>query len=64
MNLIPVNSSFIAAVGYDRGFLFVVFHRSETVYEHPGVPYSLFVALLHADSVEPFTIATSAGRYK
>lgn len=50
MNLIPVKSRAIRAVGYDNYTLAVLFHNSDTLYEHPGVPYAVFAALMLARS--------------
>jgi hypothetical protein len=64
MVLIPVNSSSIQAVGYDGYTLAVVFHTSDTVYEHPGVPRSVFLGLMHASSMGAFYNRYIRGRYK
>jgi hypothetical protein len=42
MALIPVSSNAIRAVGYNGCTLAVLFHTSDTKYEHPGVPLSVF----------------------
>ena len=49
--MIPVNSSNIRAVGYDKSSatLVVAFH-SGSVYEYYNVPYSTFSGLLGASS--------------
>lgn len=39
MSMIPVNSSAIAAIGYENDVLAVTFHNTGTDL-HPGVPYS------------------------
>jgi hypothetical protein len=52
--MIPVNSSSIREVGYDGYHLFVRFHTSDTIYTHPGVPYSLYLGLMQADSMGAF----------
>ena len=44
MSMIPVNSSAIAAIGYENGVLAVTFHNTGT-YFHPGVPYEVFAGL-------------------
>ena len=64
MALIPVNSSSIRAVGYDGYTLAVQFHSSDMVYEHPGVPYSVFLGLMHADSMGAYYNRHIRGRYK
>lgn len=63
MSLIPVNSSAIAAVGYDGHTLSVLFH-SGLVYDHPGVPYPVYVALMRAGSKGRFYNRVIRGRYK
>ena len=47
--MIRLNSSFIAAAGYDGSTLSVLFHNGRT-YDHPGVPYSVFLGLINATS--------------
>jgi len=64
MALIPVNSSSIRAVGYNGYTLAVLFHTSDTVYEHPGVPYSVFLGLMQADSMGAYYNRHIRGRYK
>ena len=64
MALIPVNSSSIRAVGYNGYTLAVLFHTSYTVYEHPGVPYSVFLGLMQADSMGAYYNRHIRGRYK
>lgn len=64
MALIPVSSSAIRAVGYDGYTLAVLFHTSDTVYEHPGVPYSVFLGLMQADSMGAYYSRYICGRYK
>lgn len=54
MLLMSVNSSAIAAVGYDGYTLCVQFHSSDTIYEHHGCPYSLFEAFVNASSMGAF----------
>lgn len=62
--MISVNSSAIAAIGYESGTLAVLFHTSDTVYTHPGVPYSLFVEFMHSSSKGTFYNENIRGRYK
>ena len=62
--MIPVTSSAIRAVGYVGSTLAVLFHTSDTVYEHPGVPYSVYVGLMQADSMGAFYNRYIRGRYK
>jgi len=61
--LIPVNSSAIRAVGYDGSTLAVLFHTSDTVYEHPGVPLSVFLGLMRAPSLGAYYNKNIRGRY-
>ena len=65
MNLIPVCSSAIAAVGYNlfTGTLAVVFTTSTTLYTHPGVPFAAYVAFLRARSLGAFYNSNIRGRY-
>jgi len=62
--MIPVNSSSIRAVDYDGNNLFVQFHTSDTIYRHPGVPYSVFEALINADSPGTYYDRHIRGRYR
>ena len=64
MSLIPVSSTAIRAIGYERGVLGVLFHTSSTVYRHPGVPYSLFVEFMDATSKGTFYKERIWGNYK
>jgi len=48
MNMIPVQSSNLVAVGYDNGTLVIEF-RSGT-YEYSGVPLSVYQGLMSAHS--------------
>jgi len=64
MAMIPVSSSSIQAVGYDGYTLAVLFHTSDTVYEHPGVPYSVYLGLMKASSMGAYYNRHIRGRYK
>jgi hypothetical protein len=64
MSMIPVNSSAIRAVGYVGYVLAVQFHTSDTVYEHFGVPYSVYEGLMQADSMGAFYNQQIRGRYR
>ena len=64
MSLEPVNSSAIRAVGYDGHTLYVLFHTSDTVYSHPGVPYSLFVSFMNSASMGAFYNVFIRGKYR
>jgi hypothetical protein len=61
--MISVSSSAIAAIGYENGVLAVTFHNTGT-YFHPGVPYSVFVGLLHAGSKGWYYNNFIRGKYK
>jgi len=63
MVMIPVNSSAIRAVGYDGYTLTVEFHHGDP-YDHPGVPYSVFIGLLTAGSKGAYYNRNIRGRYK
>lgn len=62
MNLIPVNSSAIRAIGYDGYTLAVVFHNSGR-YDHPGVPESVYRSLMNASSKGSYYSQNIRGRY-
>lgn len=64
MRLSPVNSSAIAAVGYDGYTLAVLFHTSDTVYTHPGVPRWVFEGLMAAASMGAYYNQHIRGRYR
>jgi KTSC domain-containing protein len=63
MSMISVSSSAIAAIGYEGGTLYVTFHTGRT-YPHPGVPYSVFLGLLHAESKGTYYNEHIRGKYK
>ncbi len=60
--LIPVNSSAIRAVGYDGHTLTVQFHTGR-IYDHPGVPYSVFAGLMQASSMGVYYNRYIRGKY-
>jgi len=64
MILIRVRSSAIRALGYNGRTLAVLFHTSDTVYEHPGVPLSVFLGLMAAASMGEYYNRHIRGRYK
>jgi hypothetical protein len=64
MSLMLVNSSAIRAVGYDGDTLAVQFHTSDTIYCHHGVPYSVYVGLMHASSMGAYYNQYIRGRYQ
>lgn len=62
MMMILVNSSAIRAVGYDGSTLTVEFHTGR-VYDHPNVPYSVYLGLMQADSMGAFYNRHIRGKY-
>lgn len=62
--MIYLNSSSIRAVDYAGNHLFVLFHTSDKFYDHPGVPYSVFVELVNATSPEIYYNRHIRGRYR
>ena len=62
--LILVNSEAIRAVGYDGYTLTVEFTRSDTIYDHPNVPYSVYVEFMNAPSLGEFYSRHIRGRYR
>jgi len=64
MLLIPVNSSAIAAVGYDGYTLAVVFTSSDRVYEHHSVPPWVYAALMTATSIGAYHSRNIRERYQ
>ena len=64
MNLIAVSSSAIAAIGYEDGTLAVVFHTSDTVYLHHGVPSAVFHEFMNAASMGGYYARHIRGRYR
>lgn len=64
MSLVRVNSAAIRAVGYDGHTLAVQFTTSDTVYTHPGVPYSVYAGLMQAKSMGAYYNQHIRGKYK
>jgi KTSC domain len=64
MSMIPVNSSAVAAVGYENGVLVVQFHNNPKTYKLPNVPYSLFAAFVNAPSPGGFWNRHLRGKFK
>jgi hypothetical protein len=64
MIMISVNSSAIAAVGYENGTLVVQFHDNPTPYELPNVPYGLFAEFINAPSLGEFWNRHLRGKFK
>jgi hypothetical protein len=62
--MIYLNSSSIRAVDYAGNHLFVQFHTSDTIYDHPGVPYVVFVELVSASSPGTYYNRYIRGRYR
>jgi len=63
MTLIFVNSSAIRAVGYDGYTLTVEVHNGR-IYDHPGVPYSVYEGLMQASSIGAYYNQHIRGRYR
>jgi hypothetical protein len=61
--LIPVSSSAIAFIGYEGGILAVQFHTGRR-YDHPGVPYDVYVSLMQAESKGAFYSQHTRGKYR
>ena len=64
MTLFTVNSSAIAAIGYENGTLAVQFHNNPKTYLLPKVPYSLFMQFLNASSHGEFWNRYLRGKFK
>ena len=62
-DMIPVNSSSIRAVGWSSGHLFVQFHTSDEIYDHPGV-YSVYREFMNASSIGAYYNRHIRGRYR
>jgi hypothetical protein len=65
VTLIQVNSSAIRAVGYDYdgSVLTVEFHTGR-VYDHPGVPYWVYMEFMNASSMGAYYNGHIRGRYR
>jgi len=61
--LILVNSSAIRAVGFDGYTLTVEFH-SGRIYDHPNVPYPVYVEFMNARSLGEYYSKHIRGRYR
>lgn len=64
MSLILVNSSSIRGVGWSANHLFVQFHTRDEIYDHPGVPYSVYAGLMNASSMGAYYNRYIRGRYR
>jgi len=62
--LMPVNSTAIRAVGYDGHTLAVLFHTSDTVYDHPGVPPYVYYEFMREESKGTYYNQHIRGKYK
>jgi hypothetical protein len=60
--LISVNSSAIRAVGYDGSTLTGEFH-SGRIYDHPGVPSSVYAEFMKAVSLGAYYVRCIRGKY-
>lgn len=63
MLMIRVNSTAIRAIGYD-GYMLTVEFYSGRVYDHPGVPESVFHELMDATSKGRYYVRHIRGRYR
>ncbi len=61
--MIAVDSTAIAAVGYDGRTLRVAFHNGK-IYDHPGVPYSVYIGLMQASSMGAYYNRYIRGKYR
>jgi hypothetical protein len=65
MELMPVSSSNLAAVGYDRyAAVLVVQFLNGAVYEYYGVPTAAYAGLLQASSKGHFLATQIKGRFE
>lgn len=62
--MFSVNSSCVAAVGYENGVLAVRFRGNPKTYTLPNVPYSLFAAFIDAPSLGEFWNRHLRGKFK
>jgi len=63
VEMIPVSSSFICAIGYDGSTLYVEMDTGQT-YEHYRVPYSVYAGLMNASSKGGYYNRYIRGRYR
>jgi hypothetical protein len=66
MKLLPVQSSNIAAVGYDtiQNVLHIQFKGKDTVYEYNGVPVEVYELMISTDSIGSFYARNIKSNYK
>jgi len=62
--MVLVNSSSIRSVGYDGFTLAVQFHSSDTIYDHPGVPFAVYIGLMQASSMGAYYNRYIRGKYR
>ncbi len=63
MLLTSVNSSAIRAVGHD-GYTLAVEIHSGRIYDHPNVPYDIYVEFMNASSLGVYYDRYIRGRYR
>jgi KTSC domain len=63
MQLQPVNSSAINAIGWESNHLYVQFHNNPKIYDHPGFTYSALVEFMSAPSLGTYYNQHIRGRY-
>lgn len=65
MNLTIVQSSNVAAIGYDGSeqILFIRFKGKDKIYEHYGVPSDVFNQLQTAESIGSYYARNIKGKY-
>lgn len=61
--MVPVSSSAIRAVGYDGSTLTVEFHTGRA-YDHPNVPYHVYLGLMQASSMGAYYSRYIRGKYR
>ena len=54
MEMIPVSSEAVSAIGYDGGTLYLQWKSTGKVSEHPGVPVATYNGLMQAESKGKF----------
>jgi hypothetical protein len=64
MKMFPINSSAIAAIGYENSILAVRFHNNPKTYQLPNVPCSLFLEFLNTPSPGKFFNQHLRGKFK
>ena len=63
MTLIPVSSTAIRAVGYD-GYTSAIKFNNGRIYDHHGVPFSVYEGLIQASSRGAYYNRRIRGRYR